>query len=393
MKSLCNLLGCVKTWTAPYHPESDGMVERFNQTCLMILSMFVHDRRDNWHELLPFVMHAYRTSVHESTGYSPYRLMMGEECSLPHDVTTEELRSSRDNEMAPHPFAAWVRDALEVAYDQVRHSLKRTAARRKRLYDVKAVNSKFPVGSWVLRYYPPAAQKKLGSPWVGPQQVATPSAYRRDRTPPLYSYTSMTLNCAPPPRETQWTPGPPTAKSLCASTVAFRPGSHVSVSDSSPSVIVSTWKNLSTTSNDSEIRLDLDNPIDLTEHLLSPFAVRDFHYQGCHFHSVAHLVCFRYAVLNDLKLLAISVRKWSRHLTDFPIVRFVTHNWSAQCCSVLKDIYSHLCLNDVAVRGALVDSGPKPFVLKCHTQQGGLCDIINNVLIETRARGLRNATR
>ena len=57
MKSLCTLLGCVKTRTAPYHPESDGMVERFNRTCLMMLSMFVNDRRDNWHELLPFVMH------------------------------------------------------------------------------------------------------------------------------------------------------------------------------------------------------------------------------------------------------------------------------------------------------------------------------------------------
>ena len=92
MKSLCALLGCTKTRTAPYHPESDGMIERFNRTCLMMLSMFVNDRRDNWHELLPFIMHAYRTSVHESTGYSPFRLMMGEECSLPQDVSTAELR-------------------------------------------------------------------------------------------------------------------------------------------------------------------------------------------------------------------------------------------------------------------------------------------------------------
>ena len=86
MKSLCTLLGCTKTRTAPYHPESDGMIERFNRTCLMMLSMFVNDRRDNWNELLSFVMHAYRTSVHESTGYSPFRLMMGEECSLPQDI-------------------------------------------------------------------------------------------------------------------------------------------------------------------------------------------------------------------------------------------------------------------------------------------------------------------
>ena len=108
MKSLCALLGCTKTRTAPYHPESDGMIERFNRTCLMMLSMFVNDRRDNWHELLPFIMHAYRTSVHESTGYSPFRLMMGEECSLPQDVSTAELRTQRENDVAPHAFATWV---------------------------------------------------------------------------------------------------------------------------------------------------------------------------------------------------------------------------------------------------------------------------------------------
>ena len=43
MKSLCALLGCTKTRTAPYHPESDGMIERFNRTCLVMLSMFVND--------------------------------------------------------------------------------------------------------------------------------------------------------------------------------------------------------------------------------------------------------------------------------------------------------------------------------------------------------------
>ena len=55
-----------------------------------MLSMFVNDRRDNGHKLLPFVMHAYRSNIHESTGYSPFRLVMGEECSLPQDVSTAE---------------------------------------------------------------------------------------------------------------------------------------------------------------------------------------------------------------------------------------------------------------------------------------------------------------
>ena len=180
MKSLCNLLGCVKTRTAPFHPESDGMVERFNRTCLMMLSMFVNDRRDNWHKLLPFVMHAYRTSVYESTGYSPYRLMMGEDCSLPQDITTEELRSSRENEVAPHPFAAWVMDALEVAYDQVRHYLHWTAARRKRLYDVKAVNRKFP--GWIVGFalLPTGGSNKVGIP-LGWTSAGDPTGDRPHR--------------------------------------------------------------------------------------------------------------------------------------------------------------------------------------------------------------------
>ena len=66
------------TRTTPYHPESDGMVERFNRTLPMMLAMFAGENRDDWDDLLPAVVMAYRSSVHESTGFSPYRLMFGE---------------------------------------------------------------------------------------------------------------------------------------------------------------------------------------------------------------------------------------------------------------------------------------------------------------------------
>ena len=155
--------------------------------------------------------------------------------------------------------------------------------------------------------------------------------------------------------------------------------------------MVSTWENCSSSPNNSEIRRQLDNPIDLDGHILSPFTIRDFTYQGCHFHSIAHLMCFRYAVLNDLKLFATSVRKWSRHLIDFPTDRFNTRDCQVQCQSVLKEIYGHLCITDVAVKNALTDSGPRPFVLQCSTSWGGFCDTVNvhrtivdNALIETR---------
>ena len=40
MQELCLLCGAHKTRTTPYHPASDGLVERFNRTLLMMLAMF-----------------------------------------------------------------------------------------------------------------------------------------------------------------------------------------------------------------------------------------------------------------------------------------------------------------------------------------------------------------
>ena len=70
---LSELLGTVKTKTTPYHPRSDGLVERFNRTLLAMLAMFVSQEHDNWDDLLPFMMLAYNTTVHTTTGFTPYR--------------------------------------------------------------------------------------------------------------------------------------------------------------------------------------------------------------------------------------------------------------------------------------------------------------------------------
>ena len=53
---LSELLGTVKTKTTPYHPLSDGLVERFNRTLLAMFAMFVSQEHDNWDDLLPFMM-------------------------------------------------------------------------------------------------------------------------------------------------------------------------------------------------------------------------------------------------------------------------------------------------------------------------------------------------
>ena len=110
MQELCLLCGSHKTRTTPYHPESDGLVERFNRTLLMMLAMFAGENRDDWDDLLLAVMMAYRSSVHESTGFSPYRFMFGEECTLPMDVGLPRWEPDLPDPISS-PYALWVRDA------------------------------------------------------------------------------------------------------------------------------------------------------------------------------------------------------------------------------------------------------------------------------------------
>ena len=65
------------------------------------------------------------------------------------------------------PYAVWVRDALKVAYNQVRRHSGQAVRRQKRLFDRRAVRRMFAVGDWALRYYSPVKKCKLDSAWVG----------------------------------------------------------------------------------------------------------------------------------------------------------------------------------------------------------------------------------
>ena len=58
LKEVCQLLGVKKTRTTPYHPQSDGLVERFNRTLLDMLNMAVKDDEHDCDLLLPTMLFA-----------------------------------------------------------------------------------------------------------------------------------------------------------------------------------------------------------------------------------------------------------------------------------------------------------------------------------------------
>ena len=60
---VCKLLKIEKTRTTPYHPQSDGVIERFNRTLLQMLSTCTDQHPFDWEEHLPKLCMAYNTST------------------------------------------------------------------------------------------------------------------------------------------------------------------------------------------------------------------------------------------------------------------------------------------------------------------------------------------
>ncbi|XP_065927594.1 uncharacterized protein [Magallana gigas] len=118
---MCQLLGITKTRTTPYHPKSDGVVERFNRTLISMLSTYVQENQKDWDLHLLYILMAYRSTVHESTNFSPNMLMLGREATTPLDLMFEMPTEMKD--IPAHQWVWVLRERLENAHAVVREHM------------------------------------------------------------------------------------------------------------------------------------------------------------------------------------------------------------------------------------------------------------------------------
>lgn len=76
MLSVCESLGITKLNTTPYHPECDGMVDRFNRTVL-IKQCCGRELHSTEHNGIDGILWAYRNTPHDTTGEKPSFLLFG----------------------------------------------------------------------------------------------------------------------------------------------------------------------------------------------------------------------------------------------------------------------------------------------------------------------------
>ena len=134
-----------------------------------MLKAYVGENRDDWDDLLPFVMMAYRATSQESTRLSPNKMMLGREVALPLDVVMGRPRE--DTPPCPTKYTEWLRQSLEGAHRFAREQLGKASVRQKRGYDKKVQIRQIRVGQFVWYWYPRRSKVKLGNGWTGPYLV------------------------------------------------------------------------------------------------------------------------------------------------------------------------------------------------------------------------------
>ena len=175
-KQVCSLLGIRKTRTTAYHPASDGLVERFNQTLEKVLSHYVSDHQRDWDTHLPAMLLAYRATPQTSTGYTPAYLLFGRELCLPQDVAygLPPVTTARAETTAG--YVKELRLSLQETHAFVRDKLRAVHRHQAHLHDAGAVLVSFEVGDlvWMLvPAIPVGTSAKFAKLWRGPFEVMT----------------------------------------------------------------------------------------------------------------------------------------------------------------------------------------------------------------------------
>ena len=173
-KGMLNMLGVKKTRTTPLHPQSDGMVERYNRTIGTQLAMYAQDNPAEWDKHIPLLLLAYRSATHEATRETPAKLMLGRELALPIDLLYG-IPEDREKLRIPQ-YLEKLDVSIGKAHAFARMNIQKVSDRAKARHDRHADTRQYEPGDSVWLYNPQRKKgvcPKLTSPWKGPYIVLT----------------------------------------------------------------------------------------------------------------------------------------------------------------------------------------------------------------------------
>ena len=174
IQEICKVLQVKKLNTSGYHPQTDGLVEKFNSTLIEMIAKCAAEKPLEWDVKLPYLLFAYRSSAQESTKESPFYLVYGRDPRIPTSTVLSQSRSvyAVDIDDYKSEFATNLSEAWKLA----RSNIEQAQTRQKKQYDKRAREVDLREGDRVMVYMPAAVQgkdHKLARPYHGPYRVLT----------------------------------------------------------------------------------------------------------------------------------------------------------------------------------------------------------------------------
>ena len=173
MKEVEKLLGFHKVNTSAYHPQTDGLVERFNRTLTAMLAKTVEQGGKDWDQRLPYVLFAYRASQHQSMLESPFYLLYGRDPRLPTDAVLCPVKA-RKGLVDLREYGRELTTRMSEAWELARKNVGRAQKKQKEYYDQRQRPPNFRVGDRAFLFMPAektGQARKFARPYHGPYRI------------------------------------------------------------------------------------------------------------------------------------------------------------------------------------------------------------------------------
>ncbi len=145
MDSMAKLIGYNHIFSTVYHPQSNGMVERFNATFVPQLAKLHNRESNNWDEYLLPVVFAYNTGIHSTTQCSPFQLQFGREPRLPTDKPSSTYIFHR-----PNDYYNQLKRCLQIIHRSAREKMIQRQVKYKNDYDEHRSDPQYEINDQVL---------------------------------------------------------------------------------------------------------------------------------------------------------------------------------------------------------------------------------------------------
>ena len=167
LQDTATIMGLTQLPTSGGHPQTDGLVERLNQTLKSMLSKVVSKGGKDWDEYLGPALLAYRTAPQASTGQSPFFLLYGRDARLP--TALNFFVPAVNCPTIETEYARELFRELKKARQLARKSIQTAQGNQKKQYDRRARNSNIHAGDLVMLKVEP--RFKLDRGYKGPYRV------------------------------------------------------------------------------------------------------------------------------------------------------------------------------------------------------------------------------